>query len=256
MPRRPPRKLRRRPKGPEEGWEAAASAAEDREAAEKAAEEAKAAQKAAEEARKSAEDAKSAAELAAGLPSSPTKGSRRIPLRRLPSTQRRWLRPMKEIVRIKAELVEYLAKAQAEAERAEAERKAAEEAQREGRGGRSGPLPSMPPLTSWLSSRTARGLTGHAKEAYDKALARRRCRHPRLQRRPPGRRRSGCCPRGSEQRLCPSAAFTDVEENVWYHDGIDFMVRNGYMNGVAADTFDVEGSLTRPARHDPLPHRQ
>ena len=45
--------------------------------------------------------------------------------------------------------------------------------------------------------------------------------------------------------VCPSAAFTDVEENVWYHDGIDFMVRNGYMNGVAADTCDVEGSLTR-----------
>ena len=44
---------------------------------------------------------------------------------------------------------------------------------------------------------------------------------------------------------CPSTNFTDVEENGWYHTGVDFMVRNGFMNGVADDAFDVDGNLTR-----------
>ena len=36
-----------------------------------------------------------------------------------------------------------------------------------------------------------------------------------------------------------------MEENGWYHTGVDFMVRNGFMNGVADDAFDVDGNLTR-----------
>ena len=44
---------------------------------------------------------------------------------------------------------------------------------------------------------------------------------------------------------CPSTNFTDVEENGWYHTGVDFMVKNGFMNGVADDAFDVDGNLTR-----------
>ena len=47
-----------------------------------------------------------------------------------------------------------------------------------------------------------------------------------------------------------------MEENGWYHTGVDFMVKNGFMNGVADDAFDVDGNLTpRPARDDPLSHR-
>ena len=44
---------------------------------------------------------------------------------------------------------------------------------------------------------------------------------------------------------CPSADLTDVEEGTWYHTGVDFMVKNGYMNGVSATTFGVEETLTR-----------
>ena len=36
-----------------------------------------------------------------------------------------------------------------------------------------------------------------------------------------------------------------MEENGWYHTGVDFMVKNGFMNGVADDAFDVDGNLTR-----------
>ena len=63
-----------------------------------------------------------------------------------------------EIVRIKAELVEYLAKAQAEAERAEAERKAAERGPEKKRPRRPlWPAAKYAAATSWLSSsRTAR----------------------------------------------------------------------------------------------------
>ena len=44
---------------------------------------------------------------------------------------------------------------------------------------------------------------------------------------------------------CPSAAFDDVEESTWYHEGIDFCVANGYMVGASKNKFDVTGNLTR-----------
>ena len=45
---------------------------------------------------------------------------------------------------------------------------------------------------------------------------------------------------------CPSAAFSDVPpEGNWAHEGIDFMVKNEYMNGVGGGKFAPEGIVTR-----------
>lgn len=224
--------------------EAAASAAEDREAAEKAAEEAKAAQKAAEEARKSAEDAKSAAELAAEAAEQSNKEAA-ASAAQAAEYAKKMAEAYEEIVRIKAELVEYLAKAQAEAERAEAERKAAEEAQRKAEEAALAAAKYAAAYELAQLQQNGEGLTGHAKEAYDKALADAAAAIEAAKTPAEVDAALAAAREALNNAVCPSAAFTDVEENVWYHDGIDFMVRNGYMNGVAADTFDVEGSLTR-----------
>lgn len=150
-----------------------------------------------------------------------------------------------EIVRIKAELVEYLAKAQAEAERAEAERKAAEEAQRKAEEAALAAAKYAAAYELAQLQQNGEGLTGHAKEAYGKALADAAAAIEAAKTPAEVDAALAAAREALNNALCPSAAFTDVEENVWYHEGIDFMVRNGYMNGVAADTFDVEGSLTR-----------
>ena len=224
--------------------EAAASTAEDREAAEKAAEEAKAAQKAAEDARKSAEDAKSAAELAMQAAEQSNKEAA-ASAAQAAEYAKKMAEAYEEIVRIKAELVEYLAKAQAEAERAEAERKAAEEAQRKAEEAALAAAKYAAAYELAQLQQNGEGLTGHAKEAYDKALADAAAAIEAAKTPAEVDAALAAAREALNNALCPSAAFTDVEENVWYHDGIDFMVRNGYMNGVAADTFDVEGSLTR-----------
>lgn len=45
--------------------------------------------------------------------------------------------------------------------------------------------------------------------------------------------------------VCPSARFKDVDTAQWYHEAVDYAVRKGLMNGVAADKFDPDGSTTR-----------
>lgn len=224
--------------------EAAASTAEDREAAEKAAEEAKAAQKAAEDARKSAEDAKSAAELAMQAAEQSNKEAA-ASAAQAAEYAKKMAEAYEEIVRIKAELVEYLAKAQAEAERAEAERKAAEEAQRKAEEAALAAAKYAAAYELAQLQQNGEGLTGHAKEAYDKALADAAAAIEAAKTPAEVDAALAAAREALNNALCPSAAFTDVEENVWYHDGIDFMVKNGYMNGVSATEFDVEGSLTR-----------
>lgn len=37
---------------------------------------------------------------------------------------------------------------------------------------------------------------------------------------------------------CPSASFTDVLYDQWYHEGIDYAVAAGYMNGMGNNTFE------------------
>ena len=217
----------------------AAQAALEREAAKKAER-----QKAAEEARKSAEDAKSAAELAAEAAEQSNKEAA-ASAAQAAEYAKKMAEAYEEIVRIKAELVEYLAKAQAEAERAEAERKAAEEAQRKAEEAALAAAKYAAAYELAQLQQNGEGLTGHAKEAYDKALADAAAAIEAAKTPAEVDAALAAAREALNNALCPSAAFTDVEENVWYHDGIDFMVRNGYMNGVAADTFDVEGSLTR-----------
>lgn len=39
--------------------------------------------------------------------------------------------------------------------------------------------------------------------------------------------------------------YTDLAANGWYRSGVEYMLSNGYMNGVSADTFDLEGAVTR-----------
>ena len=39
--------------------------------------------------------------------------------------------------------------------------------------------------------------------------------------------------------------FTDLDPNGWYHDGVNYMIENGMMNGVGNDMFEPNGSVTR-----------
>ena len=44
---------------------------------------------------------------------------------------------------------------------------------------------------------------------------------------------------------CYLLRYADADPNAWYHEAIDFAVGGGYMNGVADDRFDPNGTLTR-----------
>lgn len=49
---------------------------------------------------------------------------------------------------------------------------------------------------------------------------------------------------GSEP-LCPSRNFTDIEKDAWYHEGVDYVVANGMMNGVSATRFAPDMNTSR-----------
>ena len=44
---------------------------------------------------------------------------------------------------------------------------------------------------------------------------------------------------------CPSKAFSDLDAKAWYHEGVDYALMNGLMNGVGGGKFDPDGQLTR-----------
>lgn len=44
---------------------------------------------------------------------------------------------------------------------------------------------------------------------------------------------------------CPSKAFTDLDAKAWYHEGVDYALTNGLMNGVGSGKFEPDGQLTR-----------
>ena len=44
---------------------------------------------------------------------------------------------------------------------------------------------------------------------------------------------------------CPAAVFTDVPQNVWYHDELDLTLEKGIFRGATATTFEPEAPLTR-----------
>ncbi len=55
--------------------------------------------------------------------------------------------------------------------------------------------------------------------------------------------RTGCD--GTEADNCPSLVFSDVDTSLWYHEGIDFVVENGYMIGVSKTSFAPDINLSR-----------
>lgn len=44
---------------------------------------------------------------------------------------------------------------------------------------------------------------------------------------------------------CPSKAFSDLDAKAWYHEGVDYALTNGLMNGVGGGKFEPDGQLTR-----------
>ena len=224
--------------------EAAASSAEDKAAAKKAAEEAKAAKQAAEDAKAAAEDAKAAAELALEA-AKKSEVEAAASAAEAAEYARQMAETYQKVVEIKAELINYLAEAQAAAEKAEEERKAAEEARKAAE--EAALAASKYTATFELAQllHESETLTGHAREDYAKVIEDAKAAIEAAKTPEEVDEILAAAREALKTAGCPSTNFTDVEENGWYHTGVDFMVRNGFMNGVADDAFDVDGNLTR-----------
>ena len=224
--------------------EAAASSAEDKAAAEKAAEEAKAAKQAAEDAKAAAEDAKAAAELALEA-AKKSEVEAAASAAEAAEYARQMAETYQKVVEIKAELINYLAEAQAAAEKAEAERKAAEEARK---AAEEAALAASKYAASFELAQLlheSETLTGHAREDYAKVIEDAKAAIEAAKTPEEVDEILAAAREALKTAGCPGTNFTDVEENGWYHTGVDFMVKNGFMNGVADDAFDVDGNLTR-----------
>ena len=224
--------------------EAAASSAEDKEAAERAKVEAEAAKKAAEDAQKAAEEAKAAAELALEA-AKKSEVEAAASAAEAAEYARQMAETYQKVVEIKAELIDYLAEAQAAAEKAEAERKAAEEARK---AAEEAALAASKYAASFELAQLlheSENLTGHAREDYAKVIEDAKAAIEAAKTPEEVDEILAAAREALKTAGCPSTNFTDVEENGWYHTGVDFMVRNGFMNGVADDAFDVDGNLTR-----------
>ena len=224
--------------------EAAASSAEDKEAAERAKVEAEAAKKAAEDAQKAAEEAKAAAELALEA-AKKSEVEAAASAAEAAEYARQMAETYQKVVEIKAELIDYLAEAQAAAEKAEAERKAAEEARKAAE--EAALAASKYTATFELAQllHESETLTGHAREDYAKVIEDAKAAIEAAKTPEEVDKILAAAREALKTAGCPSTNFTDVEENGWYHTGVDFMVKNGFMNGVADDAFDVDGNLTR-----------
>ena len=224
--------------------EAAASSAEDKEAAERAKVEAEAAKKAAEEAKTAAEDAKAAAELALEA-AKKSEVEAAASAAEAAEYARQMAETYQKVVEIKAELINYLAEAQAAAEKAEEERKAAEEARKAAE--EAALAASKYTATFELAQllHESETLTGHAREDYANVIEDAKAAIEAAKTPEEVDEILAAAREALKTAGCPSTNFTDVEENGWYHTGVDFMVRNGFMNGVADDAFDVDGNLTR-----------
>ena len=44
---------------------------------------------------------------------------------------------------------------------------------------------------------------------------------------------------------CPSSRYSDLDKTMWYHEGVDYMLRNGYMQGTGQFSFEPYGTVTR-----------
>ena len=45
--------------------------------------------------------------------------------------------------------------------------------------------------------------------------------------------------------VCPSEKYTDVDTTQWYHEGVDYVIANGMMNGTGANLFEPNATTTR-----------
>ena len=51
--------------------------------------------------------------------------------------------------------------------------------------------------------------------------------------------------RETTAETCPSEAYTDLDRNGWYHEYVDWALKNGVMNGVGGGLFEPNGETTR-----------
>ncbi|MFR0735253.1 MAG: S-layer homology domain-containing protein [Oscillospiraceae bacterium] len=225
--------------------EAAGSTAEDKEAAQKAAQEAKEAKEAAEAAQGAAEEAQKAAETArkaaedANLEAAASAALAAEYAQKVTETYN-------EIVQIKAEMVEFLADAQKAAEKAEEERKAAEEARKKAEEAALAAAKSQALIELALMDTT--GCNAEQKEAAAAVLAAAREAIQAAETREEVAALLAEAQEAMEEAMnlvCASDLFRDVAENTWYHEGVDYMVRQGYMDGMGGGLFGVNGTMTR-----------
>lgn len=45
--------------------------------------------------------------------------------------------------------------------------------------------------------------------------------------------------------ICPSGRFVDLDPSLWYHEGTDFVIRSGMMQGIGEALFDPDGTASR-----------
>ena len=232
--------------------EAADSTSEDQEAAEQAAREAEAAKQAAENAQAAAEDARKAAETAKQAADEANREAAESAALAA-EYAKKVAETYAEIVQIKTELIERLAEAQEAADRAEEERKAAEEARK------AAEEAQKKAEQAALNAAKYNAYTELAKVDTSKCNA----EQLELVQAILVETRQVVQDAATTEEVdaaleeawkaieevmslvCASDLFTDVKMGAWYHEGVDFMVRGGYMEGVGNGLFGVNSRVTR-----------
>ncbi|MBR2576380.1 MAG: S-layer homology domain-containing protein [Firmicutes bacterium] len=52
-------------------------------------------------------------------------------------------------------------------------------------------------------------------------------------------------PEEDHDAVCPSKAFSDLDTSLWYHEGTDYVIENGIMNGTGEGIFEPNANMTR-----------
>ena len=52
-------------------------------------------------------------------------------------------------------------------------------------------------------------------------------------------------PAAEHRDQCPSLGFHDIDVSMWYHEAVDYVLQNGFMNGMGAGRFEPERNLSR-----------
>lgn len=221
--------------------EAASSAAEDKEAAERAKKEAEAARDAAEAAKSAAQDAQKAAELARDAAEASNREAAASAAMAAEYAQK-VAETYQQVVQIKLEMVEMLAQAQQAVADAEAERKAAEAAALA-----SAKYYALFDLATYAGSIDTDSYNEHQRAALEAAIADGKAAIDAAGTIEAVEAAAKAAKEAiaNAKNACPAAAFTDVDLGAWYHESLDRILTLGYMNGVSATEFDVNGSVTR-----------